>query len=783
MENKKINREWVKTFAIIFLAVLLVLTFFSNTIMNMTLPEVSTEYIQYGSIKTQVRGSGTVTASDNYSVSVPTTREILKVAVTKGSEVQKGDVLFYLAEGESDELQAARDNYDALNYEYAKMLIDAANSDDFADKRLSIEQQEEDLAEVKAKLAAYSGTQSAISAAKLAVREAEKAVSAKQKEIDELKSEQSALAYTPGEEEVLIGKNTDVTLDEYTEAIKRLEEADKKIDEAKALVTEKKEAVTVKQNAKEKLEREQTKLQSAYEKAKSEYDEYKAETVSREDLEKSIESSDQKIEEIEHNIKYKQQDFYNQTENRELERAYDDYVDAKAEYKRARNAYLNESDPIQKSIKKDEMQDAAEKLDKAYDSYDKILTDEKNVAKDIEKAIEELELSLKYELKNNTDLRDKLDTVGVRELKLEEMLLTVDEKKAAVEAKEDEIEAAKDAVTAANSAVTAAETAYDKAVDEQKKLTENLDTVKNGYKYVIYKNYETEIDEKSAELDELNSDLEEKKETLSDLESGSSESEDSLREQIKTLERQILSSTQELEKSVEEAGTQNELQQLELDKKKKEIDKAKSEIAKLTEKYTSAEVLAPVSGIIDSINVTAGQKTQPDASLCEISLAEQGFKLTLTVTGEQAAKLRMGQSAEITSYIPYGSEIKATLAAIKNDTANPGSRQKLLEFNIEGDVTSGQSLSISVGDKNASYENTVPNTAVREDSDGKYILIVESQSTPISTRYKAKRVAVTVVASDDTRSAITGDFESYSYVIATSSKPINSGEQVKLVEN
>ena len=108
MGEKKINREWVKTFAIIFLAVLLVLTFFSNTIMNMTLPEVSTEYIQYGSIKTQVRGSGTITASDNYSVTIPTTREILKVAVSKGTQVQKGDVLFYLAEGDSDELEAAK---------------------------------------------------------------------------------------------------------------------------------------------------------------------------------------------------------------------------------------------------------------------------------------------------------------------------------------------------------------------------------------------------------------------------------------------------------------------------------------------------------------------------------------------------------------------------------------------------------------------------------------------------------------------------------------------------
>ena len=34
METKAKNRDWVKNAAIIFLAVLLVLTFFSNTIMN-----------------------------------------------------------------------------------------------------------------------------------------------------------------------------------------------------------------------------------------------------------------------------------------------------------------------------------------------------------------------------------------------------------------------------------------------------------------------------------------------------------------------------------------------------------------------------------------------------------------------------------------------------------------------------------------------------------------------------------------------------------------------------
>ena len=51
MEETKVSkREWVKTAAIIFLAILLVLTFFSNTIMNATLPEVAAQQIEGGTI-------------------------------------------------------------------------------------------------------------------------------------------------------------------------------------------------------------------------------------------------------------------------------------------------------------------------------------------------------------------------------------------------------------------------------------------------------------------------------------------------------------------------------------------------------------------------------------------------------------------------------------------------------------------------------------------------------------------------------------------------------------
>ena len=78
----------------------------------------------------------------------------------------------------------------------------------------------------------------------------------------------------------------------------------------------------------------------------------------------------------------------------------------------------------------------------------------------------------------------------------------------------------------------------------------------------------------------------------------------------------------------------------------------------------------------------------------------------------------------------------------------------------------------------------LPNRAIREDSNGKFILIVESKATPLSTRYRAVRVDVEVLASDDSRSAITGGtLYSYAFVITTSTQPVEPGQQVRLADN
>ena len=99
------------------------------------------------------------------------------------------------------------------------------------------------------------------------------------------------------------------------------------------------------------------------------------------------------------------------------------------------------------------------------------------------------------------------------------------------------------------------------------------------------------------------------------------------------------------------------------------------------------------------------------------------------------------------------------------------------------EVEPGDSVQLSVGTDVRSYDLTIPNSAVREDNAGKFVLVVVSKESPLGNRYIASRVDVTVLDSDDTLTAVTGNLSGYEYVITTSTKPVSAGMQVRLAEN
>lgn len=137
VKEKSKKRELIKTIAIIFLAVMLVLTFFSNTIMNRSLPEVATGVVSSGTINAKIRGSGTVSANETYEVILNQTREVRSVCVKVGDTVSQGDLLFVLGDVESQELQEAQEQLQSLNIEYQKQLLTL--SKEYATDDLSVQ--------------------------------------------------------------------------------------------------------------------------------------------------------------------------------------------------------------------------------------------------------------------------------------------------------------------------------------------------------------------------------------------------------------------------------------------------------------------------------------------------------------------------------------------------------------------------------------------------------------------------------------------------------------------
>lgn len=222
--------------------------------------------------------------------------------------------------------------------------------------------------------------------------------------------------------------------------------------------------------------------------------------------------------------------------------------------------------------------------------------------------------------------------------------------------------------------------------------------------------------------------------------------------------------------------------ELNLDYQLDSLKKQRDDIAKLQENAVGASIDAPISGTITSVTVKAGDEAQPDTALVTMQPEGKGFTMSFSVTNDQAKRLSVGDKADLVNSWRY-SNMDITLASIKPDTTDPG-QKKLLTFDITGDeVTPGQSLNVSVGQKSANYDLIVPNSAIREDSNGKFILIVESKSSPLGNRYVATRVDVEVLASDDTQSAVSGALYGYEFVITTSTQPVEAGKLVRLANN
>ncbi len=215
---------------------------------------------------------------------------------------------------------------------------------------------------------------------------------------------------------------------------------------------------------------------------------------------------------------------------------------------------------------------------------------------------------------------------------------------------------------------------------------------------------------------------------------------------------------------------------LDIEAKKKAVDKQQEKLDKLKKEVKSSEVKSKYSGVVSSINVQPDATTTDGDPLAVIDLVDDGFTVEISVANDMIKKVKKGVEADVLNN--YGGDIKAVLSEIKNDTTN--SKQKMLVFDVTGDVDSGESLTLSIPCGSGTYDAIVPRSAIKEEDGGYYVYTIRSKSTPLGNRYYAEKVSVNVEAKDATSSAVSGGVNRGDYIITAASKPLTPGCQVRM---
>ena len=663
MEEQVVKkRGWVKNAVIAFLSIMLVLTFFSNTIMNRSLPEVATAFVESGTINAKIRGSGTVSAGESYDVVMDQTRKVSSVLVKVGDLVETGDVLFTLSETESDELKQAQDTLEDMRLNYQKSVLNM-DSADYAQENRNIQKAREALTEAKAEM-----------------------------------------------------ENCAVSDDQIYQAQMTLKEA---------------------QRAKKDLEDALKMLQDDRSESASRYDTLEAQITA---WEKECETLSDAIDGYEKQIRSLKAGTGNLA---------GDLKNAKDELKARQKTYAD--------------------LRITYGTYyDSLMEKAKAIAAGNDIVIQMAALA------------NKDDAVREEKEAFEKLQPAVDAVDAA-QAKVDTLQALVDGQSSVQAQISQLEETLSQAEDDYSSRKKDIKSAKRELsdledEVADYKEeedwYEQQIDSAGENVETLSDQYDQ----LKQLKSNYKAAEERVKDCQNSLDDLLFALAEQKKADGKTAASQ----QLDLEKARKDIQEQEERVAELKANALGAEVTAKVSGQISSLNVTAGRDAGAGETLAVIEVVDRGYTVRLPVTVEQSQKVRLGDKASVTNYY-WGQQIDATLTQIINDPSNPG-KGKLLVFTLTGDISSGQNVTLSVGEKSANYDTIVPNSALRTDTNGTFVLVVMAKSSPLGNRYIATRVDVQVLAQDDTTAAVSG-LSFGDYVITTSSKPLEAGMQVNMVEN
>jgi hypothetical protein len=228
------------------------------------------------------------------------------------------------------------------------------------------------------------------------------------------------------------------------------------------------------------------------------------------------------------------------------------------------------------------------------------------------------------------------------------------------------------------------------------------------------------------------------------------------------------------EKRIRDSGRDIKIMQYDIQLMEMELNKVKKSIA-------MSSVTSPIDGIVSGINYHKGDMTSGSLPVCSIVDMSKGFEFIVTVDKDKAKDVASVDKINVTLESSIEDILDGQLKEVTDNEQYKGEKKDIIiDLPTVDGLAGGERGDVLISIKSKSYSILVPNAAVRDDRNSKYVLILTEKKKPLGNEFYAQRVNVTVDDSDNLNSGILNGLNIDDQVIVKSDKPIAEGSRIML---
>lgn len=187
---------------------------------------------------------------------------------------------------------------------------------------------------------------------------------------------------------------------------------------------------------------------------------------------------------------------------------------------------------------------------------------------------------------------------------------------------------------------------------------------------------------------------------------------------------------------------------------------------------------APIDGQIEEVAAKAGHVASTAEPLLKLADTRDGYTLTVQVTNEEAAKMSVGDTGELTI------DQKLYESPITSIAPSSEAGKTDVSFQLPGSIgAAGMSGSMYFKSRSKQYDLLIPLSALRQDDSGYFVYTLSRSETALGAQTTLSRVNVSLIEADSTRAAVQGGISQGDLLAARSDRSLSPGDRVRLEES